>query len=99
MNIKMQRYLISYKFYNGDMQEEGGQMLLEWYEDGGPNKRPEGYEVHSWIFMHQNGSGHSVVSANSLETIWRQWRPWRKFMDINIQPCADLEETIKFFKN
>ena len=94
----MQRYLISYKFYDGKSQEKGGEMLVDWYEGGGPQNRPDGYEVHSWIFMHQNGKGYSVVSANSLETIWRQWRPWRVFMDINIQPCADLDETVKFFK-
>jgi len=94
----MQRYLITYQFYDGESQQEGGDMLIEWYESGGPDNRPEGYDVQSWIFMPQNGKGHSVVLANSLETIWRQWRPWRKFMDINIQPCADLEETVEFFK-
>tara|TARA_Y100001968_G_C18741118_1_gene429026 strand:+ start:117 stop:413 length:297 start_codon:yes stop_codon:yes gene_type:complete len=94
----MQRYLISYQFNDGNAQEEGGEMLIDWYESGGPENRPEGYEVESWVFMHQNGIGHSVVRAKCLETIWRQWRPWRKFMNINIQPCADLEETVKFFR-
>ncbi len=94
----MQRYLISYKFYDGESQGKGGEMLIEWFESGGPQNRPEGYDVHSWIFMPQNGKGQSVVTANCLETIWRQWRPWRQFMDINIEPCADLEETVKFFK-
>ena len=91
-------FLISYNFYDADAQEEGGEMLLEWYEKGGPQNRPEGYDVMSWIFLPQNGSGYSVVNADSLETIWRQWRPWREFMDINIQPCADLDETIKLFR-
>ena len=49
----MQRYLISYKFYDGNSQEKGGEMLVDWYEGGGPQNRPDGYEVHSWIFMHQ----------------------------------------------
>jgi len=94
----MQRYLISYQFYNGEKQEKGGEMLVEWYEAGGPENRPDGYNVDSWIFLPQNGKGFSVVTADSLETIWRQWRPWRLFMDITIEPCADLEETIEFFK-
>ena len=94
----MQRYLISYEFTDGEDQEEGGEMLLNWYESGGPQNRPENYEVHSWIFMVQNGIGHSVVSADSLETIWKQWHPWRRLMDINIQPCLDLDETVSLFK-
>ncbi len=91
-------FLISYKFYNATAQEKGADMLIDWYEKGGPENRPEGYLVKSWIFMPQNGSGYSVVRTDSLETIWRQWRPWREFMDINIQPCADLEETITLFR-
>ena len=61
----MQRYLISYEFTDGEDQEEGAEMLINWYESGGPQNRPENYEVHSWIFMVQNGIGHSVVSADS----------------------------------
>ena len=74
----MQRYLISYEFTDGEDQEEGAEMLINWYESGGPQNRPENYEVHSWIFMVQNGIGHSVVSADTLETIWKQWHPWRR---------------------
>ena len=48
--------------------------------------------------MVHNGIGHSVVSADSLETIWKQWHPWRRIMDINIQPCMDLDETVGLFK-
>ena len=94
----MQRYLISYEFTDGEDQEEGAEMLINWYESGGPRNRPENYEVHSWIFMVQNGIGHSVVSADSLETIWKQWHPWRRLMDISIQPCMDLDETVGLFK-
>ena len=46
----MQRYLISYEFTDGEDQEEGAEMLINWYESGGPQNRPENYEVHSWIF-------------------------------------------------
>ena len=49
----MQRYLISYEFTDGEDQEEGAEMLINWYESGGPQNRPENYEVHSWIFMVQ----------------------------------------------
>ena len=31
--------------------------------------RPETYEVHSWVFMIHNGTGHCVVRADSLDTI------------------------------
>ena len=36
----MQRYLISYEFTDGEDQEEGGEMLINWYESGGPQNRP-----------------------------------------------------------
>ena len=48
--------------------------------------------------MIQNGIGHCVVRADSLETIWKLWHPWRSLMDITIQPCSDLEETISLIK-
>ena len=41
----MQRYLISYEFTDGEDQEEGAEMLINWYESGGPQNRPENYEV------------------------------------------------------
>ncbi len=48
--------------------------------------------------MIQNGIGHCVVRADYLETIWKLWHTWRKLMDITIQPCSDLEETISLIK-
>ena len=42
-------------------------MLKEWYDKGGPQNRPEGYEVKSWIFLPQHGKSYSVVDADSLE--------------------------------
>ena len=71
-------FLISYKFSDANAQEKGAKMLTEWYDKGGPQNRPEGYDVKSWIFLPQHGNGYSVVDADSLETIWRQWRPWRE---------------------
>ena len=48
----MQRYLISYEFTDGEDQEEGAEMLINWYESGGPQNRPENYEVHSLSLIH-----------------------------------------------
>ena len=41
-------------------------MLKEWYDNGGLQKRPEGYDVQSWIFLPQHGNEHSVVEADFL---------------------------------
>tara|TARA_B100000212_G_C26907365_1_gene336328 strand:+ start:164 stop:457 length:294 start_codon:yes stop_codon:yes gene_type:complete len=94
----MQKFLISYKFKSSEDKIKGGKMLLEWYESKGPEKRPSNYIVHSWIFLIQNGTGHSVVSSDSLETIWQQWNPWSYLMEISIEPCLDLDETVSLFK-
>ena len=56
----MQRYLISYEFTDGEDQEEGAEMLINWYESGGPQNRPENYEVHSWIFMVQRATSKNI---------------------------------------
>ena len=60
-------FLISYKFSDAIAQEKGAKMLTEWYDKGGPQNRPEGYEVKSWIFLPQHGNGFSVVDADSLK--------------------------------
>ena len=91
-------FLISYKFTDADTQEEGAKMLMEWYDKGGPQNRPEGYDVKSWVFLPQRGNGYSVVNSDSLETIWKQWRPWKILMEITIEPCADLDETISLYR-
>ena len=64
-------FLISYKFTDANAQDKGSKMLKEWYDKGGPQNRPEGYDVKSWIFLPQHGNGYSVVDADSLETIWK----------------------------
>ena len=38
-------FLISYKFTDANAQEKGSKMLKEWYDKGGPQNRPEGYDV------------------------------------------------------
>tara|TARA_B100001109_G_C18674284_1_gene385554 strand:+ start:124 stop:345 length:222 start_codon:yes stop_codon:yes gene_type:complete len=72
-------------------------MLKEWYDNGGPKNRPEGYEVKSWIFLSQNGNGCSVLDADSLETIWRNWQPWRELMEFTIEHCTDLDQTVALY--
>ncbi len=107
-------FLISYKFSDATAQEKGAKMLTEWYDKGGPQNRPENYDVKSWIFLPQHGpenydvkswiflpqhgNGYSVVDTDSLETIWRQWRPWRELMEITIEPCADLDEVVALYR-
>ena len=39
-------FLISYKFTDANAQEKGSKMLKEWYDKGGPQNRPEGYDVN-----------------------------------------------------
>ena len=58
-------FLISYKFTDTNAQEKGAKMLKEWYDKGGPQNRPEGYDVKSWIFLPQHGNGYSVVDVDS----------------------------------
>ena len=98
VSFVIQRYLISYEFNDGEDQEKGGDMLVKWYETGGVENRPDTYEVQSCVFMIHNGTGHCVVRADYLNTIWKPWHPWRKLMDISIQPCLDMEETISLIK-
>ena len=90
-------FLIAYKFSDATAQEKVAKMLKEWNDKGGPQNRPEGYYVKSWILLPQHGNGCSVVNTDSLETIWRQWRPWRELMEITIEPCADLDETVTLY--
>ena len=72
-------------------------MLKDWYEKGGPQNRPKGYDDKSWIFLPQHGNGYSVVAADSSETIWRQWQHLRKLLEFTIEPCADLEQTVALY--
>ena len=72
-------------------------MLKECYEKGGPQNRPEGYDVKSWIFLPQHCNDYSVVDANSLETIWKQWSPWRELLEFTIEPSAYLDQTVALY--
>ena len=48
-------------------------------------------------FLPQSGNGYSVVDADSLETIWEQWSPWRELLEFTIEPCADLDQTVVLY--
>ena len=74
-------FLISYKFTDANAQEKGSKMLKEWYDKGGPQNRPEGYDVKSWIFLPRHGNGYSVVDANSLETIEAARKEYKDLLD------------------
>ena len=58
-------FLISYKFNDANAQDKGSKMLKEWYDKGGPQNRPEGYDVKSWIFLPQHGNGYSCLLYTS----------------------------------
>ena len=87
-------FLISYKLNDANSQEKGSKMLKKWYDKRGPQSRSEGYDVKSWIFLPQNGNCYSVVDADYLETIWRQWQPWKGLLEFTIEPCTDLDQTV-----
>ena len=73
-------------------------MLTEWNDKGGPQNRPDNYYVKSWICLPQLGNGYSVEDTDSLETIQRQWRPWRELMEITVEPCTDLDEAVALYR-
>ena len=68
-------FLISYKFPDATSQEKGAKMLTEWYDKGGPQIDLRIMMSNLGSFLPQLGKGYSVVVTDSLETIWRQWRP------------------------
>ena len=39
----------------------------------------------------------TLLDADSLETIWRQWQPWRELLEFTIEPCADLDQTVALY--
>ncbi len=57
----------------------------------------KGYDVKSFIFLPQYGNGYYVVDADSLETIWKQWSPWRELYEFTVEPRADLDQTVTLY--
>ena len=71
-------FLISYKFTDVKAQEIGAKMLKEWYNKEGHKIDQRGMMLILG-FSYLNMTMVSLVDANSIETIWKQWRPWQKF--------------------
>ena len=42
-------------------------MLTEWYDKGGPQNRPGGYDFKSWIFLPQYGNCYSLLNDDSFK--------------------------------
>ena len=95
----MQTYLITWECPDVETQFEAGKAFVDWYERGGAANNPKGFERIGWCSLMQNGSGVSIVKANSLETIWEVYGKWRRMgLDITIQPAASMEEACNWFK-
>ena len=48
-------------------------------------------------FFYLNMAMVTLVDADSLETIWQQWSPWRELLEFSIEPCADLDQTVALY--
>ena len=90
-------FLITYKFNDSNSQEKGSKMLKKWYDNGGPQNIPRSYDLKFRIFLPQYGNGYSIVDTDSLETIWRQWQPWRRLLEFNIELCECLYQTVALY--
>ncbi len=96
----MQTFLITWKSPNSEIQFKAGKLFVDWYESGGPNNNPDGFERIGWCSLMQNGSGVSIVRANSLEKIWQVYGKWRKLgLEIDVQPAATMQEASDWFKD
>jgi len=56
-----------------------------------------GYDFKSWIFLPQHDNEYSVLDTDSLETIWKQWSPWRELLEFNIDPFVDLDQRVDLY--
>ena len=90
-------FLNSYKFNDSNSQEKVSKMLKKLYDNGGLQKIPKSYELKSRIFLPQHGNGYSVLDTDSLETIWRQWQPWRGLLEFTIELCECLDQKVALY--
>ena len=72
-------------------------MITERDDKGEPQKRLRRYNFKSWILLTHYGNGYSVVNADSLKNICREWRTWKKLLEISIEPCAELDEKVVLY--
>mgnify|MGYP001499469707 CR=1 FL=1 len=95
----MQTYLITWSSPDSKTQFLAGKYFVEWFESGGAENNPKGFERIAWCSLMQNGSGVSIVKADSLEVIWKVYGKWRKLgLEIHIQPAANMNEVSDWFK-
>ena len=95
----MQTYLITWKSPDAETQFKAGTSFIKWYESGEAEKNPKGFERIAWCSLMQNGTGVSIVRADSLATIWKVYGKWRKIgLEIEIQPAATMAEASDWFK-
>jgi len=95
----MQTYLITWRSPTAEIQFAAGEAFSKWFKEGEAENNPTGFERVAWCSIMQNGSGVSIVKANSLEVIWRVYGKWRKLgLDIDIQPAATMQEAADWFK-
>ena len=62
---------------------------------------PKKTEVKRFIKNEKSIDGvfeYMFVDTDSLETIWRQWHPWRELLEFTIEPCADLDQTVALYR-
>ena len=71
-------FIVYYNFFDSRAQKKGAQRVTRLNDKGGPQNRLIGHNFKSWTFLLQHGNGHSLVDADFLETIGRQWLPWRE---------------------
>ena len=89
-------FLISYKFTDSKAQDKWSKILKN-----GTTKEVREIDQRvmmlNWFFLLQHGNGFSVLDADSLETFWKQWSPWRELLEFTIEPCADLDQTVALY--
>ena len=61
-------FLISYKFTDANAQDKGSKMLKEWYDKGGPQNRPENYDVKSCLNCQYKSRRIKQKISNSFKT-------------------------------
>ena len=95
----MQIYLITWESPSSEIQFKAGKAFVEWYDNGGEGKDPEGFERLGWCSLVQNGGEVSIIKASSLKEIWKVYGQWRKMgLIINIQPAASMSEAASYFR-
>ncbi len=95
----MQTYLITWKTPDAKTQFEAGKAFVKWFDNKEFENDPKGFKRLGWCSLIQNGTGVSIVQAESLKILWEVYGKWRKLgLDIEIQPAATMNEAADFFR-